>query len=584
MNKNKRRSRGKTLLCKVSAAILAGLLTIAVPLPAFAADTTAKAAADIQVNGETIGTIEGYDQNGDGKISVGPGKELNVRSTYYDTETGKDYDLVSGDLSGEIVPGTTLTYAYQEHTEENLLAVVNYYVKQKGVKTILQTKTETVEPGSSITFEQPETLTIGDVDYSLADISEKTIEVKYDSNDSLQYDVAYVQASDETDPYTVTVKYVTKDGSVLDTRTMHVNGKDVVFYAPTMYGRTADGTTTWYKLSGSNIINHKVGSDVREYTLVYGECSESVWTIYRIDISTGKTIDSVTKEVPAGSTGTYTPEVKLTGYTLSSAYTDESGAAKEITLSYQNMYPLIYLYYVPDGYVVPEETEKEITVNYIDIANTGAGAVRSEKVMAAVNKDTYISLADSFSANGKTYQIIAGQGMTADDGSLQIRHSYYSAKVQYNIYYRDINNTRFTGITIITELIIETQVIDGTTNPSVNPRIARIAPADEASGSAAVISREDATGETVTDEVDAETEDEAEAVEENDIDTTADTAEIDDADIPLDDMELNTGDESDSETAAYEILTFISIAATAAAIAVVAALLIKIKRKVKDQK
>ena len=99
-----------------------------------------------------------------------------------------------------------------------------------------------------------------------------------------------------------------------------------------------------------------------------------------------------------------------------------------------------YVYYTPDGYVPTESYT--VTLQFVNIAD---GAVlQSESVMVNPGADTEITCPAEFTAGDNTYVRLGGQSDT-------YRHSYYSPKRTYTIYYRDVNDTLYAN-TIITNI------------------------------------------------------------------------------------------------------------------------------------
>ena len=91
-----------------------------------------------------------------------------------------------------------------------------------------------------------------------------------------------------------------------------------------------------------------------------------------------------------------------------------------------------YVYYTPAGYV-PSESYT-VNLRFVNIADNAV--LQSESVMVAPGADTIISCPADFSVNGQTYVRLDGQNDS-------YRHSYYSPKRTYTIYYRNINDVLY---------------------------------------------------------------------------------------------------------------------------------------------
>ena len=88
------------------------------------------------------------------------------------------------------------------------------------------------------------------------------------------------------------------------------------------------------------------------------------------------------------------------------------------------------------------------TLQFVNIANNAV--LQTETVTATPGADTIISCPASFSVGGNTYVRLDGQNDT-------YRHSFYSPKRTYTIYYRDINDILYAN-TVITN--IETVLVE----------------------------------------------------------------------------------------------------------------------------
>lgn len=156
------------------------------------------------------------------------------------------------------------------------------------------------------------------------------------------------------------------------------------------------------------------------------------WNLILMDGTTNTRLGAETMDVQPGQTVEFDAAAHApTGYVPSQ---------ETYTYTYGGENLVQYVYYTPDGYVPTESYT--VTLQFVNIAD---GAVlQSESVMVNPGADTEITCPAEFTAGDNTYVRLGGQSDT-------YRHSYYSPKRTYTIYYRDVNDTLYAN-TIITNI------------------------------------------------------------------------------------------------------------------------------------
>ena len=156
------------------------------------------------------------------------------------------------------------------------------------------------------------------------------------------------------------------------------------------------------------------------------------WNLILMDGTTNTRLGTKTMDVEPGETVEFDAAAHAPGGYVPSQET--------YTYTYGGENLVQYVYYTPDGYVPTESYT--VTLQFVNIAD---GAVlQSESVMVNPGADTEITCPAEFTAGDNTYVRLGGQSDT-------YRHSYYSPKRTYTIYYRDVNDTLYAN-TIITNI------------------------------------------------------------------------------------------------------------------------------------
>lgn len=407
---------------------------------------------------------------------------VSVRDTYFDKETGKDYDL-QGDVPAKGSSGTA-TFNYVEHTDSALTFTL-YCVDENGRE--LDKKITTIPANGKANIVFPSELKIGNTVYTT---NEKSFIVDYNNNASLSRSVVY-KVKDTDGAYSVAVNYVDEDNKVLATRTFTVNGKKVEFSAPTVFAVTEGNKTVYYQIKNEKdaVITHNPDDNNRKYTIQYVNAANTgasySWYIMQYDASDNKCLGVIKKEVKKGQTVTFDPSTDNTinGYTVNGNFKNE------LSHTYGDANHVSYVYYDPEGYHnTTDVPDKTVTVNYVDIATKSV--LKTAQVNLNKTEDTQINFDNSFDLNGIHYVKVDGQLASTE-------HNYYSPRTAYTVYYRDINNTDFEHVVIHTEEVLETVVTKGTTRTIVNPIVRRVTVVNTETGETETIAVEDAAGNTI---------------------------------------------------------------------------------------
>ena len=215
-----------------------------------------------------------------------------------------------------------------------------------------------------------------------------------------------------------------------------------LYTVPDSFVQIESGKATQYKLKDDgNQLNeyHQLvlvpGRAENDYYFEYKATAadEAVtWNLILMDGTTNTRLGAETMEVQPGETVEFDAAAHApAGYVPSQ---------ETYTYTYGGENLVQYVYYTPDGYVPTESYT--VTLQFVNIAD---GAVlQSETVMVHPGAATEITRPAEFTAGDNTYVRLGGQSDT-------YRHSYYSPKRTYTIYYRDVNDTLYAN-TIITNI------------------------------------------------------------------------------------------------------------------------------------
>lgn len=254
--------------------------------------------------------------------------------------------------------------------------------------------------------------------------------------------IQYVDENDELiwmDEVSVTENYIYMLPKTF-VHTADVTGEDGTTQTQTNYYDRADETAEYLYFQPGD-----AGTDQsKTYTVQYNvvdQTREVTWTIQNLAVSVAEdgtwssiSLGNTEYTVQPGKTATHTPEpITYNGTTY-------VPVQDEYTYTYGDTNLLQQVYYTADGYV--PSVSYTVALQFVNIAD---GAVlQSESVMVNPGADTEITCPAEFTAGDNTYVRLGGQSDT-------YRHSYYSPKRTYTIYYRDVNDTLYAN-TIITNI------------------------------------------------------------------------------------------------------------------------------------
>lgn len=138
---------------------------------------------------------------------------------------------------------------------------------------ILQTIDQTVEPGTSVTFEPETQITVDDVDYVLDPGMSNRYEHAYSDASRILYVYYNEEGSPALQDYDLTIRYrsVTTDEVIYETtQTATVSGASVID-APETY---SVDDVEYVKLQGQDNISHEFYSPQRTYTIYYRDAND----------------------------------------------------------------------------------------------------------------------------------------------------------------------------------------------------------------------------------------------------------------------------------------------------------------------
>ena len=362
--------------------------------------------------------------------------------TYYDQVTDTDYNLVS---EGMQYDGTKYYAEYEPYVPTPLEGSITYVDNQGNIL-----KTDTiVNITPDHTGDTPKEVVL--VNRFLVQNGEQdlyyypTVQiVKADYYGQIDFVVlCNAYASTEGETGLVKIHY-TSGGEDILVDEVNLTTTTYLYTVPESFVQidAESGKATQYKLKDNgNQLNeyHQLvlvpGRAENDYYFEYEATAadEAVtWNLILMDGTTNTRLGAETMDVEPGETVEFDAAAHApAGYVPSQ---------ETYTYTYGGENLVQYVYYTPDGYVPTESYT--VTLQFVNIAD---GAVlQSESVMVNPGADTEITCPAEFTAGDNTYVRLGGQSDT-------YRHSYYSPKRTYTIYYRDVNDTLYAN-TIITNI------------------------------------------------------------------------------------------------------------------------------------
>lgn len=206
----------------------------------------------------------------------------------------------------------------------------------------------------------------------------------------------------------------------------------------------------YYTLSNgqSPVINHQVSSSERHYTISYkaiDENSSYSWYIYKVDAASQKILGEVVeKEVQPGSQVTYDVESEVKDN--KQTYQVDASMPKTLTHQYGDSDHISYVYYNLEG-TTSNDSDYSVDIEYRDIASNEVISTSKVNVEANKDEDTVLQCPEKLSQDGQDYVLVSGQATS-------MRHSYYSPRRLYIVYYRNVNDVLNADTEIVTEQVI----------------------------------------------------------------------------------------------------------------------------------
>lgn len=372
-----------------------------------------------------------------------------VRTTYYNENYG-DFDLVSENATQKLVADKNeYLFTYKTYEAVKIKGTVQFTTR---TGTVLNKETFELDDQATTdnpyVYQVPDTYTVDGVEYKKANGQPNVIKSTYynDPYDNV-YNIIYYNPNDVQD-YDVQVDYV-EEGSnnVLMQKSFHVNDKDYTYIAPS----TMKINNIYYTLSNeqSPVINHQVTSSERHYTINYkaiDENSSYSWYIYKVDAASQKILgDVVEKEVQPGSQTTYDIESEVKDD--SQIYQVDASMPKTLTHQYGDSDHISYVYYNLEGSTF-NNSDYSVNIEYRNIANNEVISTSKVNVEANKDEDTILQCPEKLSQDGQEYVLVDGQ-------TASMRHSYYSPRRLYIVYYRNVNDALNADTEIITEQVID---------------------------------------------------------------------------------------------------------------------------------
>lgn len=374
------------------------------------------------VNGTNVGGIEPpptyYDQVTDtdyNLVSEGMQYDKTARKYYAEYEpyvpTPLDGSITYVDNQGNILKTDTIVNITPDHTGDTPkeVVLVNRFLVQDGEQDL---------------YYYP-TVQIVKADY-------------YGQIDFVVLCNAYASTEGETG--LVKIHY-TSGGEDILVDEVNLTTTTYLYTVPKSFVQIESGKATQYTLKDDDQLNeyHQLvlvpGRAESDYFFEYeATAADEVisWNLILMDGTTNTRLGAETMDVEPGETVEFDAAAHApAGYVPSQ---------ETYTYTYGGENLVQYVYYTPDGYVPTESYT--VTLQFVNIAD---GAVlQSESVMVNPGADTEITCPAEFTAGDNTYVRLGGQSDT-------YRHSYYSPKRTYTIYYRDVNDTLYAN-TIITNI------------------------------------------------------------------------------------------------------------------------------------
>lgn len=382
----------------------------------------------------------------------------------------------------------TYEYAVSDETPSSVDGHIGYYDVRNPSAPIKVDTVAGIAWGTSREVRIPDIVSANGHDYRTMQLADR-VTLAYPG--ATEYSVQCLEiaaAPTQGGLYKAKINYVGPDGSPLGVTDSVIVDRKYLYTPPSrLHVRGTDGRFVTYALSSSNdlgsggavVLEPGQASGERNIDLVYEpvpDTAERTWTVVLVNGSVspddpGREIRRVTYRGLPGTTATHPTDaaVEVDGKTLVPVAFSEASYDHVFGGADNQVEQVIY--YVPDGWVAPEDYE--VKVNYVDIATNGIISSETYTSSATARRDLEIGTPETLDADGREYVRLAGQ-------ELPIRHSYYAHNRAYNVYYRDVNDDLHSKVVIRT---VRTEYIDSETGNTVR-RTTTTRPGGSAAGDA----------------------------------------------------------------------------------------------------
>lgn len=406
-----------------------------------------------------IGVHTGVDA---GTLNYKPAAQLYLNS--------KSYALDSPESQLDGQAKTKIVYSYSSYDESAAADGSISYVDVNGAEISTETVAGVTAEGKTYTVPSVVTKEIDGVTYFFRTVTSKNV-LKFENPGQLSYTITCKQMGSSIDGaagnlYKATIKMVDQDGNQIATDTVNVTGT---------YNYTLPGFL--YKKASTQIYAYTL-NDGQSQTLSFNAATDGVTsgaktiTVKYARSADTETEGTVTFNLIDGSKaageagrnlGTTTKKVSLTnktaapeeGVTVNGAKYVIAGTASKYAYTLgSNSYPVVNVYYVPEGYSTHQEPYT-VTVNYVNFL-TGK-TIKSESFESSEDEteDHKFESSEKFSQDGVDYVRLDGQ-------EEPILHNFYSGIKTYTVYYRDVNDTYTSGTVINTIRVVYVDGTEGT--------------------------------------------------------------------------------------------------------------------------
>lgn len=372
------------------------------------------------------------------------------------TKGGVSYKLVSAEP--KVVDGKTV-YAYEESTNiaDSVDAHVSFYAS--GNETPIKVETRKLAKGESQQVEIPSIVSDdkGNMYRTLQLTNSATLSYPGVTEQSVMCKQLSGEWGSPGSFYEATIKYVNTNGKDLGVVDTVIVNKAYTYTAPTyLYVDEGDAVREYKIVDQSKAVLKLEPGQAQgkeEYQIVYDvvpDDAERTWTVVIENGSVaptdkGRVIERKTYKGKPGRKAVHNTQQKIKVDGVDYVPTNTTQKSYEHTFGVAEMGVEQTIYYVPDGYVVPEAYD--VTVKYVNIATNEVIDTQAYTASPNMRQDLEITSPETFSMGGVEWIRLNGQEKA-------IRHSYYSTPREYVVYYRDVNDDLHANTVIRTVRVV----------------------------------------------------------------------------------------------------------------------------------